>query len=426
MPDIKLKNGSGIEQTYTGVDTITVPLADGTGNWIFGLTDEELTFVADGDMYLFTKATDALMSKYINRIKFKPTVYSSEKYYVLSMLSVGSAIEDLSPITIDCKDVGYFLAHSMFNTTDNKIKKLPKIINNENTCIGGSYMFMGNNLTEHEILEFLEGFTYSCGKTSVSGSVSNLHALPYNGSLANALDLSEVNAKWHSIINNEKSDHSYNGAPSYSGITQTLEYVKSIRNVPIQYTDTTKRTSNFDIAPKYNKLHFCDSFAFATDNGTPYAMNWKSMVLDIGTNDSYPFGYSNSSYDYNYKGYAQGFWKQENNIFTSNSMTIDEAKARYDQLKDREDWYSCTNNNVTYDGKSLRLALLFSRYNHDSAVETINTLPDTSAYLASAGGTNTIKFKGYSGALTDGGAINTLTEEEVAVAAAKGWTVSFS
>lgn len=65
-----------------------------------------------------------------------------------------------------------------------------------------------------------------------------------------------------------------------------------------------------------------------------------------------------------------------------------------------------------------------SVYNHDSAVETINSLPDTSAYLASAGGTNTIKFKGDSGSATDGGAINTLTEEEIAVATAKGWTVT--
>jgi hypothetical protein len=44
--------------------------------------------------------------------------------------------------------------------------------------------------------------------------------------------------------------------------------------------------------------------------------------------------------------------------------------------------------------------------------------------LATAGGTNTIKFKGIAGSKTDGGAINTLTEEEIAVAAAKGWTVT--
>jgi hypothetical protein len=68
----------------------------------------------------------------------------------------------------------------------------------------------------------------------------------------------------------------------------------------------------------------------------------------------------------------------------------------------------------------------YSRYNHDSAVRTINSLPDASAYLATTSGTNTIKFRGEAGSSTDGGAINTLTAEEIAVATAKGWTVSLA
>ena len=44
MPDIKLRDGSGVENTYQGVDTITLPLADGSGNWTFGLTDEDLAY----------------------------------------------------------------------------------------------------------------------------------------------------------------------------------------------------------------------------------------------------------------------------------------------------------------------------------------------------------------------------------------------
>ncbi len=67
----------------------------------------------------------------------------------------------------------------------------------------------------------------------------------------------------------------------------------------------------------------------------------------------------------------------------------------------------------------------YSHYTHRSAVNTINSLPDTSAYLATNGGTNTIKFYESSGSLTDEGGIGTLTEEEIAVATAKGWTVSF-
>lgn len=69
--------------------------------------------------------------------------------------------------------------------------------------------------------------------------------------------------------------------------------------------------------------------------------------------------------------------------------------------------------------------ILRSVYNHTSAVETINSLPDTSAYLEEKGGTNTIMFFSKQGGNTEGGAIGNLTAEEIAVAAAKGWTVVF-
>ena len=84
----------------------------------------------------------------------------------------------------------------------------------------------------------------------------------------------------------------------------------------------------------------------------------------------------------------------------------------YAALKDTEEWWTADIN--------------YSRYNHDSAVNTINSLPDTADYITSSGGSpNTVVFKGAAGASTDGGAINTLTEEEIAVATAKGWTVSY-
>ena len=94
---------------------------------------------------------------------------------------------------------------------------------------------------------------------------------------------------------------------------------------------------------------------------------------------------------------------------TADKLVTDDTT--YQALKNDPDWFSTK--------------VEYSRYNHDSAVNTINSLPDTSAYLATAGGTNTIKFKGAAGSKTDGGAINTLTEAEIAVATAKGWTVTF-
>lgn len=129
------------------------------------------------------------------------------------------------------------------------------------------------------------------------------------------------------------------------------------------------------------------------EDGTAKTANWKSQTINLTVTGST----TNASYVTNYG-------------ITEDKLVSDDAS--YQALKNDPDWFTT---NVKY-----------SRYNHDSAVETINSLPDTSAYLATSGGTNTIKFKGEAGSATDGGAINTLTEEEIAVAAAKGWTVTLS
>ena len=112
----------------------------------------------------------------------------------------------------------------------------------------------------------------------------------------------------------------------------------------------------------------------------------------------------------NYVGYANSSNKIKIIKFNS-GITLDKEvtdAASYELLKNDPDWFT---SNVAY-----------SRYNKISAIETINSLPLGSNSL---GDVSTIKFKGEAGSLTDGGAINTLTEEEIAVAVAKRWTVAF-
>jgi hypothetical protein len=92
-----------------------------------------------------------------------------------------------------------------------------------------------------------------------------------------------------------------------------------------------------------------------------------------------------------------------NNGITADTEVSDETT--YQALKNHPDWWTTDRN--------------YSRYNHDSAVATLESLPDISAF-----GSSSINFSGENGALTDGGAINTMTEEEIAIAAAKGWTVT--
>ena len=166
-------------------------------------------------------------------------------------------------------------------------------------------------------------------------------------------------------------------------------------DIPVPYTSATWTSNAF--SSFLSNCFRLKNLTFALNNGAPVVMKWKSQIIDLSS-----CGCGNGNEAYITTGFNSGI--------TADKKVTDDAT--YQALKNDPDWYT---HKIEY-----------SRYNHDSAVATINSLPDTSAYLATAGGTNTIKFKGASGSATDGGAINTLTEAEIAVATAKGWTVTLS
>ena len=117
--------------------------------------------------------------------------------------------------------------------------------------------------------------TNSTGNSSRGNCIMS----PVTGTAYNCLDLSSIYAKWHAIINHEDSYNKFSSNPLYE--LRNNRYCKSIRNIPIQYIDTTNRTSNIDISKGYQSTPFADSFAFATNNGTPYTMNWKSQTIEL-------------------------------------------------------------------------------------------------------------------------------------------------
>ena len=133
---------------------------------------------------------------------------------------------------------------------------------------------------------------------------------------------------------------------------------------------------------------------FMLENNQPMVRNWGKQEINLVT-----VGYDNYYNDDSIIGYNSGI--------TADKKVSDATS--YEALKNDPDWYTT---NINY-----------SRYNHDSAVETINSLPDTSAVSSPSAPTNKIIFKGAAGTNTDGGAINTLTAEEIAVATNKGWSV---
>ena len=147
-----------------------------------------------------------------------------------------------------------------------------------------------------------------------------------------------------------------------------------------------------------SNMYLLKKFTFETDSGQPIVANWKTQTLDFSS-----AGFTSSTYKTHLLNYNSGI--------TADKEVNDDAT--YQALKNDPDWFSTK--------------LEYSKYNLASATETINSLPDTSAYLATAGGTNTIKFKKNSGINTDGGGITADTMAEAsAIAASKGWTVTIA
>lgn len=180
-----------------------------------------------------------------------------------------------------------------------------------------------------------------------------------------------------------------------------LYNLDTVSSLPVMVPDIYTSNVFGDYSGKMN-LYRIKDFIFQTqEDNTPYSANWKSQIIDL----------SNAGYNL----LSGTYYKRDNDLYNS-GITIDKCiynDETYQALKDDPDSYVAgySNENPHY----------YSRYDKASAIRTINSLPDASA----SGGTNTIKFKGEAGLRTDGGAINTMTEEEIAVATAKGWTVSF-
>lgn len=298
---------------------------------------------------------------------------------------------------------------------------------NTSNITSATYMFFNSNL---ETIPFTINLSTSgCSCISMFESCQYLKTLPeisgkpdnFSNVFSNCYRIRQIPDSWGNL------DFSSINTITYSKLNNFFNYCYSLRQIP---ASLLSKLHNDKVTNKYNKIYYAGfnyccslneilnlpvdgatmtnsmfdsafercsrlkNMTFATNNGTPYTANWKTQTIDL----SKYIGYASTTT--NILNYNSGI--------TSDKQVTDDTT--YQALKDDPDWFTTD--------------IAYSRYNHDSAVATINSLPDTSAYLAANGDTNTIKFKGESGSATVGGAINTLTEEEIAVATAKGWTVT--
>ena len=147
--------------------------------------------------------------------------------------------------------------------------------------------------------------------------------------------------------------------------------------------------NNFDYCFRLKNITFVTK-----KDGTPYSAS------DATSFNPSKCGYLYDSY---YKKYPSIMTSYNSGITADKQVTDD---ASYQALKNDPDWWTMDIN--------------YSRYNHDSAVRTINTLPIYTLSFSFPA----IQFYGDAGSLTDGGAISNLTPEEIAVATSRNWTVA--
>lgn len=287
--------------------------------------------------------------------------------------------------------------------SQNIITEIPFSFNSASAGMSASYAF--EDCSKLRVCPVITGtlksirqMFYGCHNLPNLPDFSNIDVSPiytstyaYEGRVnAYCYSIRSIPMTYYKQLKNRTISKTYTYSPYYY-LAYSNYNVDEIIDMPVMiYDNYTSNAFNNSFA----QAQRLKDFTFEVqENGSPYvASKWKAQTIDLST-----AGYSTSSRLYN------------------SGITVDKCiydDATYEMLKNDPNNYVCATTNPHY----------YSRYDKASAVRTINSLPDVSG----SGGTNTIKFKGEAGLKTDNGAINTMTEEEIAVATAKGWTVSFA
>ena len=283
MPDIKLKDGSGIEQTYTGVDTITVPLADGTGTWTYGLTDEQLN-LSDGNRHYYTFAAgsplyveDYFKDNYI----LKRTDFSNlcdnntpSNKEMLYLFYENRYIEDLSDLTFSWTgSSGCLNLRGLFNGCYN-LKRLPNFNGTPNSVYGNQAdsVFSGCYSLQDSELPKIYNFINCLKDTPQSVLVSYVYLTEFDG--------------------NEIQDYFSSFYYSYWSYQRFFNYLYNMRNLILPVNTKSEITnSSYGLVDYFNNMFMLSSLKFVTqENDVPYDVRWKSQSFYVTGTKTSPYG----------------------------------------------------------------------------------------------------------------------------------------
>lgn len=339
-----------------------------TGTALTGFTADDLKFSWNLTLFNVDGRFDRIINKYFDSVKLGGWSEDGIDYNVTNLSSAfgNSRLSAIPPIHIRGKVSVEHAFSGCINLT-----QLPTFIQYTSSAkiINWLHMFSNcasiTNIPSAYLSSIME---YDSSRNSTSGLFQN------------CLSLKEMLDKDICLLSRDFSYMFENCCQLNKIVGLAMPNTKFISNV---------FTNMFENCVMMSKLTFSGS-----DN-----YQWKSQTIDFTT-----CGYdTTTTHTYSTSMGNKKF------IFDSAKQVTD--ASTYNQLKDTADWWTAD--------------VAYSKYDRQSAIATIKSLPNTKNYLSSNGGTNTIKFKKNAGsAKGDNYNMSKLSVSEIAVATAKGWTVS--
>lgn len=266
----------------------------------------------------------------------------------------------------------------MFSYAD-KLQAIPMIYNAMPSDL--------NNIFQNckSLTTFPEGFAEDWNWSYFDGSTS-----AYNGSMANMFDNCMKLRKIPKIFflhGNPYWTYNYNITNTGFSFCYSLE---ELEDVFIPYKGSLSGSYSNAFTNTVRECWRLKKFTLMIqEDGTPYTVNWKDQVIDLTT---------------------AGFCSNTNTMTRNTDFTND---TKIDTV---EKWHGYIDGSYP-DGWAASVE--YSTFGATAVKELIATLP-------TASGTNTVKLKQAAASAIPGEEMTSLTEEDIAVAAAKGWTITFA
>ena len=402
---IREKNGSS--DSYKPSEMATAILAIEGGGGGYQPTEEDLTYWISGSNSPFTGATNTwIIREFGNQsvITFKSPSQNTGSLF-------SDFPEEYFDATIVFNDSAAYMPVKAMFTGATSLKEIHGTIrfpNNYNSYARidtAENMFSECNMLRSIQDDFIDAdFCHWFNRT---GSTYNR----MYSSFYNCYSLREIPAFYFKMLGtntNGEQPGVYSANYGYTNMFQNCHALNKIENLFVISGLTNGNTVSSNMfSNTFTNCHNIHKLTFQTNaDGTPLTAAWTNQTIDLTQYFSY------ASADTNMTGYNSG-------LTSSGKLYLSTTTPSTQSYK---------NNGLT---TKWCVQPDMAKYGHDQAVETINSLPDTSA----AGGGNTIKFndtlgwhsrylRGLTSNTEYNSSINKLTADEIAVATAKGWTVT--